>query len=200
MIAMNHIEREYQYLLSQYKQSTLLTGTINCFLAENQDIENNIQLLFNTFNVNVSSNEQLDFLGLLLGVSRFYIPDDDNYFQLDVTPLDKGYRFAPSRDIDFRLLTDNEYRAVLKGWSKTLNSLGSTNDLIKSLVNIMDLSSANMVNISETNYKITITLNEDITKPKAYIYDHILPNGDRLFPKVCGTGYEISYVIGEING
>jgi hypothetical protein len=196
----DHIEREYSYLLSQYKQSTNLIGTLNAFLSVNQGIEDQLQKLFDTFNVDIATNDQLDFLGLLYALERFYIPEDTDYFQFDVTPLDMGYRFADTRNIPYRLLTDDEYKRVLKCWAITLNSKGSTNDIIEALFLLFNLSSRNQISIAETNVNVTVTIldTSPLTKVDINIYNYKLPNGNRLFPKLCGIEHKLIYTLVEI--
>lgn len=192
---MDIVARYIAYLFSQYNGATNLTDYISSFLTQSQDVYDQTVKLYNTFNRELSTNDQLDLLGLLYGVPRFYIPDDDNYFQFDVTPLDSGFGFAPNSDIGYRQLTDAEYKAVLSCWAITLNSVGNTNQLIQALTNLFQLSTVDSVVVTEDLYNVNYTITEDLTVAQIAMYEYVTPCGSRLFPKIGGIQYNITYTL-----
>ena len=194
MAILDHKAQAYDLLLNQYKNSPKLIGLINSYLDISQNFEDSAQTLFDKFDINTTNADFLDAIGQLLGLERFPIEaDNTQFFQFDVTPLDSGFRFFDGSGTPYVLVDNPLYRRALKAWTITMNSVGTTNDLIQSLAYLFDIP-VELIEITETLTTVTIFIPVVLQLQDLGLFNYVTKCRSRLFPKVAGYDYILNYL------
>lgn len=196
---MNQQQEALKILFAQYQNSQNLIAFLNAFVTVGQDIEDQANTLLNEFsltrNINglVKHDQYLDAAGEIVGLPRFSIPLDDQFFQFDVTPLDEGYKFADGAGTNFSIIENFRFVRALSAWAVTMNSLGSTNDLILSLALLWGVL-LEEITITETLTSVAINVNAQLFFADISLYNYITPSGSHLWPKIAGISYSLTHL------
>jgi hypothetical protein len=206
MSTIDHREEAFNKILSQYRDSLRLIGTVNTVMDISQDIEDQGSALFDEFNLDLAVGADLDHIGSVLGLPRFPVQFEAIFMQWDLT----GWDTVPFGDlpfIEFELIDDERYRCVLKSWGIVLNSIGSVNNLILSLSALFCIAPADIILTTPTPFQwdvtpfdstfafdggydtVAIFVNKTLDIEDLYLYNYIAPNGSRLWAKLAGVQY-----------
>jgi hypothetical protein len=212
----DHKEQAYDLILGQYKDSPKLVGYIDSFLDISQNIEDQLFALFDKFNLDTALGDDLDTIGILMGLPRFPVEFTPQFFQLDVTAWDENLPFGDIPGLKFEFLDDERYRCVLKSWRVVLNSVGSINDIIKSIAALFCIEYSDVV-VTQTEptvipFQLDVTpldgpaafvggipaINIDVNKAldigDLYLYNYLAPNSSRIWAKIAGVPYTLTHL------
>lgn len=186
-------------LLIQYKNSPKLKGLIKAFTKQVQRINDIYEFINYTFNIDEATGEQLDKYGELYGLRRFYISNNENYFQLDVTPFDSHFVWADEGYVQgYRLLTDLEYKQALKAWIITRFSNGNITDHYLSISTLLNIDITEISIVVSYNSAI-ITFNGGLTIPQVEMLLYTPKNYGYIWSCFQCCGYTFNYNLVPVN-
>lgn len=197
------------------KARTRYTGTFNDdpafdrvvktlidYLSVSQDLA--FTLVDALFNIDKSSGKMLDLIGKVVNQDRVLVAYDlTQYFGFSGHPLAKGFgtldnpeiggywRDSSAETSKFRVLTDPEYRVILKARIASNNSGGTTDDLLR-VVNILTGSTNARVDTNSSGEALLIVSTENLEFLQ-YFYTRI-GSTDSILPIPLGVNLKIEVI------
>lgn len=176
--------------------------TLIDYLSVSQDTA--FTLVDALFNIDKSSGKMLDLIGRVVNQDRVLVSYDlTQYFGFAGNPLALGFgttqnptlggywRDASSETAKFRVLTDPEYRKILKARIASNNSGGTTDDLLR-VVNILTDSTNARVDTNSSGEALLIVSTQNLEFLQ-YFYTRI-GSTDSILPIPLGVNLKIEVI------
>lgn len=121
----NHSEQAIARLITQYKNNTDFIAVINAFVAQFQDLEDNIVDLYGRLQIGTVTGQQLDNLGKILGLGRQGF-DDNIYRTLLMAKLLSNISLGTPNEIIniFSILTNSGVSKLFEIYPATIQLQG----------------------------------------------------------------------------